>query len=263
MAKLFYDTQDGGLTLVAYDDGQRLPREDLELQRDALLDVANLTDELRTLIAANGLPSIGLPSFAGQADPLVAFDAYVDDELDRLFDILDYFDYEKDAPPIGNVVSADWFLPEAVEDFTDDNGVDVIGNAIDAVNGGDPDPNDPLNQTYWQSESSGLRVVTFRIRSYSKRIEGIRLRTNSGDARSQLQGLTVKCANVLGQLDDPENEMATGINLDDAAGWFEINFVKPKGRYVRLEASTSAHTSPDVLRIRSLQVRVGVTNHDK
>lgn len=272
MAKLFYDTISGGTILVQYDDGQQIQKIDLEAARDDLVEIQALSSGLREDMAQQGFTvsaGISIPAFTNQ-DPeqptltqLELFDARVQEELDIILDKLDYFDYAKGAPPIGNVVLDDYFLPEAVEDVSDE----LVGSeavlAIDAVNGGDPDPNDPLNTTYWQSEISGLRVITFRIRSYTKRVEGIRLRTNNGDGRAQLQNLTVKAANMLGQIDAPGNVMASGINLDDAAGWFDIPFMKPGARYIRLEASTSAHTNPDHLRIRSIQVRVGVTNHDK
>lgn len=274
MAKIFYDIINGGLTLAQYCDAQQVQRADLETERDQLLEVASWSDTTRTLIAQNGLPSIGLPNFVGQPDPLAAFDTYIDAELDRIRDILDYFDYEKDAPPIGNVVSGDWFLPEAVESFTDETVGGEAANAIDAVNGGDPDPNDPESRTYWQSESSGTRQITVRLRSYTKRVEGIRLRTNNGDLRAALQGLTVRASNALAMIDDPDNIQRSGINIDglpaSRAGtpktnpWTEINFVKAKCRYIKLEMTGGLRVaSLDTVRIRSLQVRVGVTNHDK
>lgn len=262
MANQFYDPINGGVDLQVYKDPQVITRQSLEDERDALLEIQGLDDALRTIIASSGLGSIGLPSFVGTANPLADFDQYIEDELDRLRDVIDYFDYETGQARI-NVVTGDWFLPEAIESFTDDNGVDVVANAIDAVDGGVPDPNDPLNSTYWQSEVSGPRQITFRLRSYTKKCEGIRLRTNNGDERSQLQDVTVKASNVLGMIDAPSNVMVTGVDVDDANGWFEILFTKIKCRYIKIEASTSNFSTPDVLRIRSLQARVGITNHDK
>lgn len=262
MANLYYDPINGGVDLQVWKDPQVVTRESLEDERDALLNIQGLSDELREIIAANGLSSIGLPSFIGVPEPLTSFDQYIEDELDRLRDVLDYFEYESGQADF-SIRTGDWFLPEAVESFTDDNGSDVVTNAIDAANGGDPDPNDPENSTFWQSEISGTRQITFRLRDYSKRVEGIRLRTNNGDTRSQLQDLTVRASNALGMIDDPGNIMVSGVNVNDARGWFEINFTKHKCRYIKIEAATSNFGTPDVLRIRSMQVRVGITNHDR
>ncbi len=263
MANRYYDPINGGVDLQIWKDPQVLSRADLEAERDTLLSVQGLSDALRTTIAQSGLSAIGLPSFAGSETTLADFDSYIDDELDRLRDTLDVFDYESGSASI-SIRTGDWFLPEAVEDVSAEESGNEAGFAIDAVGGGDPDPNDPLSSTFWQSNAAGLRVITFRLRSYTKRVEGIRLRTNAGDARSQLQGLTVKASNSLNLIDDPSNTQVTGVNVDDlTAPWYQIDFVKARCRYIRLECSTSAHTNPDHVRIRTIQARVGIINHDK
>ena len=91
----------------------------------------------------------------------------------------------------------------------------------------------------------------------------MRFRTNSGDTRAQLQGVTIRAANVRSKLGDAENVVASGVNLDDQNAWYQVDFAKSKCRFIRLEFSQSAHTDPNITRIRSIQVRVGVTNHDK
>lgn len=268
MANIFYDPILSGTAMQIYKDPQVITKVDFEAARDDLINIQAIPQSLREDLALQGVTAgfVVIPGFPTpdpeqpEKTPLELFDEYVDAELDRVSDILDYFDYESGTAGF-SVRTGDWFLPEAVEDVSDEDVGQEATLAIDAVGGGDPDPNDPLNTTYWSSSTPGLRVITFRLRSYTKRCEGIRLRTNNGDTRAQLQGLTVKASNSLGQIDAPENLEASGVNVDDAAGWFEINFVKVKCRYIRLEASTSAFG--DVLRIRSIQARVGITNHDK
>lgn len=265
MANIYYDPINGGADIQIYKDPQVISRVDLEAQRDALLNVQGLSDELRGFIASSGLSALSIPSFVGQPDPLDAFDSYIDDELTRLKDTIDYFDYESGTANL-NVRTADWFLPVAVEDFTDETVGGEAVNAIEAENGGDPDPNDPVLTTWWQSESSGLRVITFHLRDYSKKLEGIRLRAGSaGDGRAQLQGVTIKAANALAMIDDPSNVQAEDVDFTHAGdNWMEHTFASPKARarYIRLECSESLHSNTDHLRIRAMQARVGIFNYD-
>ena len=260
MANLYYDPIESKTKLQVYKDPQIKTKTDMEDDRDTLQSIQGLSDAFRGDIAQSGLASLGIPGGFGS---LQDFDDFVEAELDRILDELDYFDYEVNTANL-NIVDFDWFLPEALETpLPADNGTDVVANCIDAQGGGSPDPNDPLNTTYWQLEVAGARALIVRLRGYTKRCEGIRLRTNAGDTRAQLQGLTVKAANSLANIDDVANTVATGVNLDDTNAWYEVSFVKPKCRYLKLEFSTSAHTNPDITRIRSLQVKVGITNHDK
>lgn len=269
MAKLFYDPINGGTALELYDSPQVFEKTDLEEARDDLLNVKDIPDGLREDIARQGL-SLGIVTLPAitEGDPaqpnktlLELFDDIVEEELDRVSDLLDYFDYDKGPPPIGNVAESDLFLPEAIEDFTDETVGGEAAGAIDDAGGGDP--NDPDNSTYWQSESSGLRTITFRLRSYSKKVLGIRLRTNNGDLRAALQGLTIRAANSLLMIDEPQNELITGLNLDGlTTPWTDIEFTKAKCRYIRLETTGGLHlTNPDDVRIRTLLVRVGIINH--
>ncbi len=267
MAKLMYNPINGGTAIEKYDDPTVDQKVDLEATRNDLMTLAGLADEIREDIARSGitlnLSGSSFPPFPGSVDEtaLEQFDAALASEYDRVRDVLDAFDYDKGPAPIGNVALNDLFLPIAVEDVSDE----AVGNeavfAIDAVGGGSPDPNDPLNTTYWLSSTPGLRIITFQIRDYPKKLEGIRLKTNSTDDRALLQDLTVKAAKVVGQLD--ANIVASGVNLDDSAGWFDIAFTKQNARFVRLECSESLFSTPDVLRIRSIQALVGITNHDK
>lgn len=261
MAKLFYQLGGAGV-LNVYDDPQVLQQTDLEDQRDALVEIQGLSDELRGFLAQGGIPGLGIP---GGFPDLATFDAAVDDDVDRLKDILEYFNYESGSANL-TVRTGDWFTPEAVEvplpDFTGvgfepDKAIDVIGG----------DPDDPDHSTWWQSEINGTREIIFRIRDFPKKIEGIRLRvSNSGEGRSQLQNVTIKAAGSIANLDNVGNTFATDVDFTWAgSNWIEHTFASAafSKRYIKLEVATSLHSNTDHVRIRSIQARVGITNHDK
>lgn len=256
MAKLWYDPAAGGTQLKVWDDAQVLERSSIAADLASFQLFRDLDDNARTYLATGGIAGAGI---SGGWPDLASFDAYLDGEIDRFADLLDYFDYESRVETL-TVRDGDWFLPEAVESVTHEEVGSEASFAIDNDGGGDP--NAPLNSTYWQSNAAGARELVVRVRGYRKKLLGIRLRTNSGDARAQLQALEVRAANGLESLDDPGNVVATGVDVDDLANWYEVDFVKT-ARYVKLVASTSAHTNVDHLRIRSLQVRVGIINHEK
>ena len=117
------------------------------------------------------------------------------------------------------------------------------------------------NQTYWQSPTSGVRSIIFQVRDYPKRLEGIRLRTPQADDRSQIQDVTIKAARNLATIDEAGNIVASGVDFTyvDSA-WSEYAFVANRKRYLKLEFATSI--AGNNVRIRSLEVRVGVTTYD-
>lgn len=255
MARLYYHPINGGDDIEVYDDPQILNKADLELQRDALLDVQGLTDELRTLIASNGLASIGLPSFAGQADPLSMFDDYVQDELDRLLDVLDYFDYTTSSARI-SIAEHQWITPIAIESVSDENVGEEATLAIDEDFG-----------TWWQSDAVGTREIVFELRGYPKKIEQVRLRAPVSDLRAQLQGVTIKAAKALAMIDAPGNVLDTDVDFTYVDNiWLEHVLTTPKfnARYIKLEVATSLHVAnPEQVRIREIEVRVGTRNHER
>lgn len=262
MANLFYDPINGGVDLQVYKDPQVLPRADLESERDTLNAILGLDDALRTTIASNGLASIGLPSFVGQPDPLASFDAWVDDRLNVVLDVLDYFDY--DSGDAGLVVrQPTWFTPIAVADpQPDDNGVDVAANMIDKTGPGEDDLD---HGTWWQSETPGTREVILEVRAHRKKFDGIRVRVPNTDQRAQLQNVTIKAAAVTATLDNPSNEVASGVNFTYVDNiWVEYMFPRSVfgRRYVKLEIPESRHSTPAEVRIRSVQVLAGIWNHD-
>lgn len=250
MAKLWYQLGGPGQINV-YSDPQVLNQANLQTELATFQAIQGLDDQFRTWIASSGLAAAGIP---GGFPDLQSFDDFLDDEVDRLADVLDYFDYEARQESI-TVRDGDWFVPEAVESVSDEFNENVAARSID----GD-------NATWWQSNATGERSIVYRVRSYRKRMSEIRLRiSGAGEGRTQLQGLTVRASAALGQIDAPGNVMASGVDLShDGDAWLEVAFASPKrARFIKLETSGSLHSNPDQVRIREIQVRVGVTNHDK
>lgn len=225
----FYEPKEGSTRLTVIRDRSEFTQAD-DLERlSVITDLQNATQAVREYIA-------GGPGALGE------FDAKLETEEQELRDRLDYYDYSNEQIQI-TVKDGAWFTPEAVESVSDEK----VGNeAVLAIDGD--------NQTYWQSDNAGTRTIIFRLRHYRKKVEKIRFRTNTSDGRSHLQGVTIRMSGGLGQIDNPQNEIATGLNLDGAASWFEHTLASPKSnvRYIKIECATSMHTNPDQLRIREL-----------
>lgn len=252
MAKLFYQLGGGGGTLLnVYDSPQVLVQSDLQNSRDVLQEITTLTDATRLALAQGGIPSLGIP---GGFQSLTDFDTYLDDELERYLDILDYFSYESTVENL-TVRDAAWFLPEALESVSAEEVGAEGALSIDNDNG-----------TWWQSDASGTRTIVFRVRSHQKKIEGLRLRvSNASEGRAQLQNVTIKASAALATIDNVDNVQATGVNFTwGGSNWIEYTFPTAKtGRYLKLEVPSSLHSNPDQVRIREINVRVGIINHDK
>lgn len=247
---LFYDFI--GSDLQVYRDPQQLTQADLQAQRDTLQQIQRLDDALRTTIASNGLASLGIPSFVGQRDALQAFDDYVTDDLERVLDILDYFDYSRVAPPGFLVADGTWFVPEAVEAFN----AEEEGAAALAIDG--------VNSTGWRTNATPASI-TFRLRSYRKNVESIRLWIPANTLPTELQGLTIRAAQALNMIDEPQNVVASGLNLAHTPGKaFQVvpfDF-KKRCRYIKLDIAGSNHPGGDVM-IRSIEARVTTFQHSK
>lgn len=251
MAKLFYQLGGGGGTqLNVYDDPQVLIQGDLEDQLPSLQEIAALSDETRTFIASSGLASLGLQPQNSLAD----FDDVVNDEIERLQDILDYFDYESKVENL-TVRDGEWIVPVALESVSHE---EVGSEGILSIDGD--------NGTWWQSETSGTRTIVYRIQDWRKTCEKIRLRiSNSGEGRVQLQNVTIKASQNINLIDDPGNVIDTEIDFVwGGSNWMEHTFTnKKRAKYLKLEVATSLHSNADHVRIREIQVRTGITNHDK
>lgn len=247
MAKLYYQPIQANTKLHVYEDPQELVYTELQAERNALLEVQGDSDALRTEMALGGLPGLGIP----RAENLQEFDDAVQEELDRVLDILDYENY---GVRVENLTVKDgaWFLPEALEDFSSEN---VGEEAVRAIDG--------TNNTWWETVDT-TPFITVRVRSYKKSFNRIRLRSTSGDLRAQLQNVDVRIANSLGLIDDPGNLVGTFSFTYAGNAWIEVAFPSKKGgRYLKLDGFTSLHADPSQIRVREVGLFAIVSNHNK
>lgn len=248
MAKLFYQLGGGGGTILnVFDDPQVLVEGDLQTEMTTLQTIKGLSDPFRTSIAQAGIPSLGVP---GGWPSLEAFDTYIDEALQRLQDILDYFGYEGGTANI-SVRTTNWFVPEAIESVTDEN---IGAEATLAIDG--------IYTTWWQSDAPGERKIIFRVRDYKKKFLGLRLRATAGDDRTWLQDVTISGSVGIAMIDDPGNVIDTDVDFDYAGNaWMEVVFSAPKtAKFLQLAIPTS--TAGDTIRIRGIEVQVGIINHE-
>lgn len=218
MAKLWYEPKSGGTELQANIDplvfAQTVDTADLALNAE----YQGLSDPIRLEIAV-GRGYTNLPDF----------DDYLQDEEWELLDRLDYYTYATESRSL-TVANGAWFTPEAIEDVGGETDPDVAANSIDDD-----------NQTFWRHNVNHLHTVTYRIRSYPKKVGKIRFRhATSQPDREQLTNLTVKIAKHLAQIDNPEKVVADEVNPDwTSSGWVEVNVAdNERARYIKLEFET-------------------------
>lgn len=248
MPKKFYQKSNGDLAV--WTDPQIVSQSELQTNLPVFQELRALSDEARTQLAISGMTSIGVPSFGS----LQELDDWLDDEIDRILDVLDYFDYTTSPETISAVFQGAWFTPEFVESASHEEVGNPKENAIDGDFG-----------NWWQSDQSGTRSIVFRLRSYSKKLEKIRLRSPVTDLRTQLQGVTIKASKALGMIDDPGNVLETDVDftyIDNV--WLEhtLATIKSNARYIKLEVASSLFVaSPEQVRIRGIEAWVGIINH--
>lgn len=250
MAKVNYQLANGGTELHIEDDAQVIVLSDLQGQLTAFQTIASLDDQTRTWIATSGLASAGVP---GGFPDLGSFDEFIEDEVDRLRDILDYPSYET-AQVSKTVLDGAWQTPVAIESASHE---EVGSEATQAIDG-------EFDQ-WWQSNTSGVRTLVVKLRDYKKRYSKLRLRILGGDDRTKLQDVTLKMSVALVMIDEPQSIIAQNVDFDhQGAAWTEFVFPNKKnGKYLKLEMATSLHSNPDELRIRELELFATITNHDK
>lgn len=249
MAKIYWQLAGGGTLLRVYQDPEEAEQADVSGRLLIMQEIRGLSDGTRTLWAQVGVPQIGIGVFPSLQD----FDDLLDTEIDRLSDILDYYDYDaRDETLV--VRDGAWFTPVAVESVTDENSGEEAVKAID----GD------FTQ-WWQSDAAGERKIVFRIRDYNKRLTGLRLRTTAGDERTWLRAATISVSGAIGAIDDPDRIASSNVDFDyDGDAWMEHTLASPMtGKYLQIAVSTSAFSNSDQVRIREIEVRVGTLGHDK
>lgn len=252
MAKRYYQLAGGGTQLNVYDDPQMLDQAALQGQLDAFVLFRSLDDTARGFLAQGGIPGAGI---AGGWPDLASFDAYLDGEIDRLRDVLDYFSYESRVENL-TVRDGAWVTPEALSSVSHANVGEPGTNTIDGDFG-----------TWWQSDQAGVRSIVWQVRPYPKHILGVRFRVPNTDVRAQIQNVTIKAAGGLPLIDDPGNVVETGVDFTYLGDiWVEHMFPPPgvfSKRWLKMEFSQSLHVlDADQVRIREVEVRVGVTNHE-
>lgn len=247
MAKLWYEPRASGAELQAWNDPQVLTRTSIEDSLAGLQTFRQIAPEARTLLALGGVPGAGIRG--GWAD-LASFDSYLDDEIDRLADLLDVFDYDSRTESI-TVRDGANFSPSIESVSSEEIGFE---GAL-AVDGD--------NASWWQTNTAPASIVV-RVRDHRKMITGVRLRTTAGDLRAQLQGVAISVSGGVAAIDDPGNVIESGIDFTYAGDpWIEHTLAsKKRGRYVKLDIGGSLHGS-NAIRVRELEVRVGITNHEK
>lgn len=213
MAKLFYQLGGPGL-LNVFEDPQVEDQAALQTLLPKLQEIQALSDELRADIAFNGIPSLNLSG----APDLATFDDLLTDEVERVQDILDYFDYDTRAESL-TVRDGAWITPEAVESVSHEETGNEATLSIDNDFG-----------SWWQSNDSGVRTIVYRVRGYRKRITGFRVRVPTpADLRSQLQNVTVSAAAARSQINEPSNVLETGINIVElGSAWVEHTLAQAK-----------------------------------
>lgn len=253
MAKLLYQLGGGsGSLLNVYDDPQVLVKEDIQNSITASQEIRDLSDETKTLLAQGGVPGLGIPSFGGSGLGLDSFNDYIDEDLERLKDTLDYYDYDTRQESL-TVRSGSWVVPISASASHTENGSD-ISSSYDQDYG-----------SWWESDITGSREVIFQVRDYKKKMFGIRMRIPNTDERAQLQNVTIRGSNNINMIDDPDNIIDTGVNFTYVGNiWVEHYFSSTKsGKYLKLEFSGSLHSNPEQVRIRDIEIRVGIINHNK
>ena len=252
MAKQFYQLVAGTPdTIVVWDDPQNLTDQaTLQAQVDALTPFQSLSDGARTLLAQGGVPGAGIP---GGFPDLQSFDDFLNDEIERIQDIIDYYGYSAKQETIANVRDGADYTPIAIESFSAETVGFEAANSIDGDNG-----------TGWQPGAQPASI-TYRVRDHRKNIEAIKLWIPNNTLRTYLQGLTVRAAQSLSQIDDPGNIVVNSVNLAHTPGQAlqTVTFdFKKRARYVKLDIDGSAHAQNEI-EIRTFLARVTTFGHDK
>lgn len=247
MAKNFYqkDANPDLLNVWADPDTEDVAARALDLA--PLQQLQALPDEARGRVAAGGVPG-----FVPAQPDLASLDAWLEDEVERILDLQDYQDYSVKQETVGNVCDGDWFVPEAVEAFSSETPTFEAALAIDGV-----------NSTGWQPLTAPASI-TFRLRTYRKNVESIRLWIPNNTLVTELQGLTIRAAQSLSQIDAPGNVVASDLDLShDGSAWQTIPWdFKKRCRYIKLDIDGSNNIA-NTIAVRSIEARVITFQHRK
>lgn len=211
MAKRLWEQITVGTDIKLWIDPEPYNKTDLQDERDRLQAIKTSPLECRTELAVcKGYPSV--------AD----YDDFIQDEIDEIKDLIDYFGYSTKVTNL-TVMDGEWFTPTDIESVSNE---DVGNEAVNAVDGN--------NVTFWRSSNNEVHEIIFKLRTYPKKISKFRIWYASGEsARERLNDIDVHAANALGNLDEPQNILETGINLTWTAGggvWVEHTLASKKNK---------------------------------
>jgi hypothetical protein len=240
-----YQRQASGAEIKFWVDPAQYVKADMPGQIQVLEDVLALSNDIKTWIIQNGMTGF---------TTIQEFDDFIEAELWKLKDILDYFDYQAEEETLWNYKYM-WMTPEAVESFCGEDVTDPATNAIDddpATNAIDDDP-----ATRWHHSTNEVHTIVFRLRTYPKKLTGVRIMLYSGSPAEHLRNVTIKAARDISQIDEASNIMATGVDFATDAQWNEHIFASAKhnARYIKLEINSTDHAANNC-RIREFDAKV-------
>lgn len=234
MAQRLYQPVSGDLQL--WSDPRLFVKADLQAELTYLEELQALSLEARTLSNCSELT---------RED----YDDFILDQIERIKDILDFFDYDTKVVNL-TVANGAWFKMEAVESFCGEEVGQEATLSIDDDTG-----------TFWQHNVDHAHEITWRLRTYRKRISKVRVYLGT-NARSKLENLDIYAANSIGGLTLPSNLAVTGASVATEDAWNEIEFTTEQiGRYVRFAGFDSQNTL-DQARIREVEAWVETQEYD-
>lgn len=247
MPKNFYQKDANPDLLNVWADPDTEDTTELASALAPLRQIRALPDESRGRIAAGGIPG-----FIPVQPDLATLDTWLRDEVERILDLIDYQSYQVKQETIGNVCDGAWFVPEAVEAFSSETLTFEAALAIDDV-----------NSTGWRPLTAPASI-TFRLRTYRKNVESIRLWIPNNTLVTELQGLTIRAAQNLGMIDEPQNVVASRLNLShNGQAWQTVPWdFKKRCRYIKLDIEGSNNVA-NIIEVRGVEARVVTFQHSK
>lgn len=233
MAVRLYEPKSAGTELQLWSDPLLHVKADLEQELIYWQEVQELSPEARALVGLD------------RED----FDEQVEAEIERLENLIDFFDYTEKVVNL-TVKDGAWFKMEAVEDFCGEETGREAPLSIDDDTG-----------TFWQHEQDHAHQITWRLRDYRKRVSKVRVYLGA-NARSKLENLDIYVAGSVGGLNLPENLAVSGASISTEDAWNEIDFTTEQlGRYVRFTGFGSQN-SLNESRIREVEAWVETIEYD-
>lgn len=206
-----------GEELGLLDDPTIFIRVDDVAELANIVEIQSATDNVRAYIAS-----------ILNAESLEEYDAFLEGEFDKLSDRIDYYSYDT-AIQNTTYYQGAWFSPDSIQSVL---GEDVGNEAVNAIDGN--------TTTFWRDSTNHQHVIIFKLRDYPKKISKIRFFYAVAEpARERLNNMDVHASAGIGNIDEPENILETGINIawPTPGGVFVEHTLankKPRARYIKL-----------------------------